>query len=304
MYSMTINGILNIHKPAGMTSFGVVSRLRRLTRQKHIGHTGTLDPMATGVLPVCFGQATRITSFIIDSDKTYLADIELGSSTDTYDREGNITERFDVSGLTTEQVSKALKSFTGTIEQVPPLFSAIKQDGKKLYKLARSGVIVKPRPRKVTINRIKILLINLPVISIEVDCSKGTYIRSLAHDLGQKLGCGAHLTKLARTRCGIFKIKDAVELSSVKEAFKSGNWEPLLYPLDYPLAAYKKATLNKEQETNIKNGLPVQLEINLTNKEDIICAYNQQGSFTAMLKYGSSTELWHPYKVFNTAFSD
>jgi tRNA pseudouridine55 synthase len=296
---MNVNGILNINKPEGMTSFGLVSRLKRLSGEKHVGHTGTLDPIATGVLPVCLGQATRISSFMIETDKTYRADIKLGITTDTYDRVGRITETHNTGDITGEQVMQALDSFTGIIEQVPPAFSAIKQGGKKLYHLARSGIILKPKPRKVTISRLQVLSVSLPVISIDVDCSKGTYIRSLAHDLGQKLGCGAHLDNLVRTRCGPFKITDAVELPAVEQAFRDGSWQNLLYPLDYPLTAFRKASLDKEQESNIINGLPVQLDIVAGIPGETACAYRADGRFLAIIKYDMTTGLWHPRKVFN-----
>jgi tRNA pseudouridine55 synthase len=298
MKNRTVNGILNINKPEGMTSFGVISRLKHLTGQKHVGHTGTLDPIATGVLPVCFGQATRISRFITESDKTYVATIKLGISTDTYDREGKITGETDFSGITPEQVTVALHSFSGTIKQVPPAFSAIKLQGQKLYKLARSGIVLKPEAREVTVNRLQVLSMELPFISLEIDCSKGTYIRSLAHDLGQVLGCGAHLTKLERTRCGLFTIQDAVELTTAEQAVTRGEWENLLYAIDYPLVSYIKVTLDSEQELKVQHGLSIQLGTDIDASTSLIRAYNTKGSFIAMLNYDTSTELWHPYRVF------
>jgi tRNA pseudouridine55 synthase len=300
MKHKTVSGILNINKPEGMTSFGVISRLKHLTGQKHVGHTGTLDPIATGVLPVCFGQATRISRFITESDKTYIATIKLGISTDTYDREGKITRENDFSNITPEQVTAALHSFRGTIKQVPPAFSAIKLQGKKLYKLARSGIVLKPEAREVTINRLHVLSIELPLISLEIDCSKGTYIRSLAHDLGQKLGCGAHLTKLERTRCGLFTIEDAVELSAAEQAVTGEGWEDLLHPIDYPLASYTKAALNNEQEIKVQHGLSIQLDTDIEASAGLIRAYDTKGNFIAMLDYDISTGLWHPYRVFTS----
>jgi tRNA pseudouridine55 synthase len=304
MKDKTVSGILNINKPEGMTSFGVISRLKHLTGQKHVGHTGTLDPIATGVLPVCFGQATRISRFITESDKTYIAAVKLGISTDTYDREGKITGENDFSGITPEQVTAALHSFSGTIKQVPPAFSAIKLQGKKLYKLARSGIMLKPEAREVTINRLHVLSIELPVISLEIDCSKGTYIRSLAHDLGQILGCGAHLTKLERTRCGLFIIEDAVELSVTEQAVARGEWENLLHPIDYPLASYIKVILDNEQEIKVQHGLSVQLDTDIEASAGLIRAYGTNGSFIAMLDYDISTGLWHPYRVFASTSID
>jgi tRNA pseudouridine55 synthase len=298
MKDRTVSGILNINKPEGMTSFGVISRLKHLTGQKHVGHTGTLDPIATGVLPVCFGQATRISRFITESDKTYIATIKLGISTDTYDREGKITGENDFSGITPEQATEALHSFSGTIKQVPPAFSAIKLQGKKLYKLARSGIVLQPEAREVTINRLHVLSMELPLISVEIDCSKGTYIRSLAHDLGQVLGCGAHLTKLERTRCGMFTIEDAVALSTAEQAVVRGEWVSLLHPIDYPLASYIKVTLDSEQELKVLHGLLVQLDTDIDASAGLIRAYNAKGNFIAMLNYDTSAGLWHPYRVF------
>lgn len=295
---MNINGILNVNKTEGITSFRVVSQLKRITGQRHVGHTGTLDPMATGVLPVCLGQATRISGFLIDSEKTYIAEIELGISTDTYDREGKVIQKSDASAISAGQVEKALKLFTGTIEQVPPMFSAIKYHGQKLYQLARSGVNLKPHARKVTINRIEILSMELPVVSIEVDCSKGTYLRSLAYDLGQKLGCGAYLRNLVRTRSGSFYLKDAAELPTIEKAFHDGGWENLLYPIDYPLTRYKKADLNGEQQNQVIHGLSAKLDLAPEPADNIIRAYGSNGQFLAMLKYNAAEALWHPYKVF------
>jgi tRNA pseudouridine55 synthase len=304
MKDKTVSGILNINKPEGITSFGVISRLKHLTGQKHVGHTGTLDPIATGVLPVCFGQATRISRFITESDKTYIAAVKLGISTDTYDRDGKITGENDFSGITPEQVTTALHAFSGTIKQVPPAFSAIKQQGKKLYKLARSGIVLKPEAREVTINHLQVLSMELPLISLEIDCSKGTYIRSLAHDLGQILGCGAHLIKLERTRCGMFTIEDAVELSSVEKAVTRGKWENLLHPIDYPLASYVKVILDNEQVVNVRHGLSVQLDTDSQDSASLIRAYDNKGNFIAMLDYDISTGLWHPYRVFASASID
>jgi tRNA pseudouridine55 synthase len=304
MKNRTVNGILNINKPEGMTSFSVISRLRHVTGQKHVGHTGTLDPIATGVLPVCFGQATRISRFITESDKTYVATIKLGISTDTYDREGKITGENDFSGITPEQATATLQSFCGTIKQVPPAFSAIKLQGQKLYKLARSGIMLKPEAREVTINHLHILSMELPLISVEIDCSKGTYIRSLAHDLGQVLGCGAHLTKLERTRCGIFTIKDAVELSAAEQAVTKREWESLLHPIDYPLTSYIKVILDNEQENQVRRGLSVQVDTDIKASAGLILAYNTSGSFIAMLNYDTSTGLWHPYRVFASISTD
>jgi len=188
---MGINGILNVDKPEGKTSFYVVARLKRLTAEKHVGHAGTLDPIATGVLPVCFGQATRIAQFISNGSKTYSAQIELGITTDTYDRQGKIVERSDSSQITRHQLEEALSSFRGVIDQVPPAFSALKQGGRRCYEMARAGAKPELKSRKVEITRLELVDCRLPVIEVEIDCGKGTYIRSLAHDIGERLGCSA-----------------------------------------------------------------------------------------------------------------
>jgi len=190
-----VDGILNINKPRDRTSFSVVAMVRRLSGERRVGHAGTLDPAATGVLPVCLGQGTRVTEYLVDAAKTYRAQIELGVATDTYDASGKITEQGDPSGISREQVESALASFRGTIQQIPPMYSAVKHLGQPLYKLARSGIEVERKSRRAEIYRLEITDWQLPVVTIEVECSKGTYIRSLAYDLGRSLGCGAHLLR-------------------------------------------------------------------------------------------------------------
>ncbi|MBM3149449.1 MAG: tRNA pseudouridine(55) synthase TruB, partial [Chloroflexi bacterium] len=185
----SINGILSINKPEGITSFKVISWLKRLTGEKRIGHAGTLDPLATGVLPCCLGQATRIIQFITDASKTYLAKIKLGIATDTFDREGHITHRGDTSNITIARIEEILTEFQGFIEQRPPTYSALKHKGKRYYELARAGLPVNPRPRRVEISRVELVSYQTNLVTVEIECSKGTYIRSLADDLGLKLGC-------------------------------------------------------------------------------------------------------------------
>ena len=198
-----MDGILNINKPAGKTSFAVVAMVKRLTGEKHVGHAGTLDPMATGVLPVCLGQATRLVEYLMDTTKTYRAEIELGVSTDSYDREGAVTQKCDASAVTLAQIETALNSFRGVITQIPPMYSAVKHQGKPLYELARAGIDVERKARTAKIYSLEIRDWQNPFLTIEVNCGKGTYIRSLANDLGQALGCGATLSALERSRCGI-----------------------------------------------------------------------------------------------------
>lgn len=223
-------GFLNIYKPKGLTSHDVVARLRKITKVRQIGHTGTLDPFATGVLPICIGKATRLIEYL-DDDKEYLATVQFGKNTATYDLEGEITATFDKK-VTEENVKNALKAFEGEISQIPPIYSAIKVNGKKLYDYARQGQDIEIKPRKVTISKIELKGFDKTSQSakIAVACSKGTYIRSIAYDLGAKLGCGGYLTALERTQAGKFQVNTAIKLEDLTEV--SQIVENLINPLD------------------------------------------------------------------------
>lgn len=223
-------GFLNIYKPKGLTSHDVVARLRKTTKVRQIGHTGTLDPFATGVLPICIGKATRLIEYL-DDDKEYLATVQFGKNTATYDLEGEITATFDKK-VTEEDVKNALKDFEGEISQIPPIYSAIKVNGKKLYDYARQGQDIEIKPRKVTISKIELKEFDKTSQSakITVACSKGTYIRSIAYDLGAKLGCGGYLTALERTKAGKFQVNTAIKLEDLTEV--SQIVENLINPLD------------------------------------------------------------------------
>lgn len=223
-------GFLNIYKPKGLTSHDVVARLRKITKVRQIGHTGTLDPFATGVLPICIGKATRLIEYL-DDDKEYLATVQFGKNTATYDLEGEITATFDKK-VTEEDVKNALKDFEGEISQIPPIYSAIKINGKKLYDYARQGQDIEIKPRKVTISKIELKEFDKTSQSakITVACSKGTYIRSIAYDLGAKLGCGGYLTALERTQAGKFQVNTAIKLEDLTEV--SQIVENLINPLD------------------------------------------------------------------------
>ena len=222
-------GFLNVYKPKGITSHDVVAKLRRVTKIKQIGHTGTLDPFAEGVLPVCIGKATRLIEYL-DDEKEYIATVRFGKNTDTYDIEGNITAEFDTK-VTREEILAALKTFEGEISQIPPLYSAIKVNGKKLYDYAREGKDVEVKPRNVKINKIELLDFDgiKSQAKILVACSKGTYIRSIAYDLGVKLECGGFLTELVRTKAGMFNIENAVPLEDLAsiETVQTNLIEPL-----------------------------------------------------------------------------
>ncbi len=241
-------GFLNIYKPVGMTSHDVVAVLRRLTKIKQIGHTGTLDPFAEGVLPVCVGKATRLIEFL-DDDKEYLATVQFGSSTTTYDIEGEKTFVSDEK-ITADDID--LTQFNGEIEQFPPIYSAIKVNGKKLYEYAREGKDVEIQPRRVVIEKIELKSFNeeLQQAEILIKCSKGTYIRSIAHDLGQNIGVGAHLVKLIRTQAGKFKVKNSIMLDGIDAA---ANLINPLEMLDLP-----QLIVNEEQLKKIRHGMPIE----------------------------------------------
>ena len=250
-----MNGIIIVDKPQGKTSHDIVYAIRKLTGIKKVGHTGTLDPMATGVLPVCIGSATKVADMLTLSDKGYTAEFVLGKTTDTLDAEGAVLTETEVN-VTEDEIRAAIMSFVGEIEQIPPMYSAIKQNGKKLYELARQGIEVERKPRKVTINSIDILEINGKSVTIDVSCSKGTYIRTLCADIGEGLGVGAYMTKLRRTKTGQFTISEShtlEELGTLKD--KEGTLKSALIPVDKIFEDYPKITLNEKQKKSVTNGV-------------------------------------------------
>jgi tRNA pseudouridine55 synthase len=278
-----ISGILNIDKPAGMTSHDVVDRVRRLSGQRRVGHAGTLDPTATGVLVVCLGQATRVAEYLVASDKVYRAQIRLGVSTDTHDAEGQVTATAEVDVGEEEgwRIRKALTAFVGSIQQVPPMYSALKHKGVPLYKLARQGITVEREPRLVEIHDIELLDWTPPLLTIRMTCSPGTYVRALARDLGQKLGCGAHLQDLTRLTSGHFTLEKAVSL----EALAQGNWREFILPLDEALLDFE----------------PMVVDAQGPDSPGLRRAYSQEGEFIAILRYDPQTGHWQPKKVFTAS---
>lgn len=226
------NGILNIYKEKGYTSHDVVAKLRGIVKQKKIGHTGTLDPDAEGVLPVCLGKATRLCGMLTDQSKTYETVLLLGKVTDTQDITGQVLEEQESGHLTEEEVCACIAGFAGEYEQLPPMYSALKVNGKKLYELARQGIEVERKKRSVTIHEICIQEISLPRVRMRVCCSKGTYIRTLCHDIGRKLGCGGCMEALLRTQAGCFELKDSMKLAEVEAACRAGELSRLLLPVD------------------------------------------------------------------------
>lgn len=296
---MSVDGILNILKPPGKTSFAVVSLLRSLSGERRVGHAGTLDPEASGVLVVCLGQGTRIIEFLAGAIKTYQAEIELGITTETYDASGKVIQKADPSFVTEEQVKQVLRSFHGSIEQIPPMYSALKHKGIRLYQLAWRGIEVTRKPRKVHLSRLELLGWQPPIITIEVECSAGTYIRSLAQDIGQALGCGAHLKRLVRLKSAPFHIAEAIPLPLIEEAFHHGYWRRFLYSIDEALLGWSTAILNEESEALVSRGCSTPLGDRslLTYPIDRCRAYSTDGRFLAVL-YQKEGNLWHPEKVF------
>ena len=246
-----MNGVIIINKPEGKTSHDIVGIMRKKFGTRRVGHTGTLDPLATGVLPICIGNATRAADMMIDSDKKYRATFMLGKRTDTLDIDGEILEEKPVA-VTEKEIRDAILSFVGQIDQIPPMYSAIKKDGKKLYDLARRGIEIEREPRRINIYSIDIACTDIPNITIDVHCSKGTYIRSLCDDIGKKLGTGAVMTALCRTYTAGFSIDNAYTLEELEVA---EDLEATLYPTDSLFAYMPEIHLNEKQEKSIVNGV-------------------------------------------------
>ena len=295
-----LHGIVNVDKLAGMTSMDVVRQVKRLTGHRHVGHGGTLDPAATGVLPVFLGQATRVMEYMIEGDKEYKTTIQLGVETDTYDADGQVTQASDVGDLTLASVEAALQSFRGTIEQIPPMYSALKNNGQRLYKLARQGVEIERQARTVTVKRLEVIEWATPLLTVSLVCSRGFYVRSLAHDLGQSLETGGHIAMLRRIRTGAFHVDNAMP-SDQLPVFNGSNWQHLLLPPDYALPHLNTATLSLEEEKQIKNGQPARLspDTHYAQHMETRRAYNSEGVLVALLRFHRTARLWKPHKVFD-----
>ena len=294
------DGIFNVDKPAGITSMEVVRQIKRLCSQRHVGHGGTLDPDATGVLPVCLGHATKLMQFLVDGDKEYVATIRLGVTTDTYDAQGQIVDEQDPSGVTQESLAIALTSLGGTIQQTPPMYSALKSQGRRLHQLARAGIQVERAPRTVKVMRLDLVYWEPPLATLSIQCSRGVYIRSLAHDLGQILGCGAHLAKLRRLQTGQLHVDQAVPLERLKEALQHDSWHSLLYPPDYLVLHLNAVLLNAAEEQQIRNGraVPLSPRTHYAQHMEACRAYSTDGRFVAMVRFNTTLKLWQPFKVF------
>jgi tRNA pseudouridine55 synthase len=296
-----INGILNIHKAPGMTSHDVVARVRKLLQQKRVGHTGTLDPMATGVLPICVGQATRVAEYLSESGKAYQAEITFGTVTDTYDAEGTIIRTRNTDTLTLEHIKDLLPHFLGPQLQVPPLYSAIKIQGQPAYKHARAGEALTLEPRAVEITQLHIVNWQHPKLTLNVECSKGTYIRSLAYDMGEALECGAHLTALVRTRSGPFTIEQSLTLEQLTETVQQGQIATCLFPADYALQNYPALHLDAETAQRVLHGNAFHYELDTTisqpHRSALARLYDPKGRFLAIAAWDAEDALWQPRKV-------
>jgi tRNA pseudouridine55 synthase len=280
-----MDGVININKPGGITSHDVVNVMRRALGIKRIGHTGTLDPMATGVLPICTGKATKIAEMLGAQNKSYRAEFKLGIVTDTQDITGTVISEKEVN-VTKDEIKSAVSSFVGKIEQIPPMYSAVKINGKKLYELARKGVEIERPPRKIEIYNITITDIKDNAVSIDVDCKKGTYIRTLCHDIGQALGCGAALSSLIRTKSGDFDIKDSVSLDDFKASCGKGAQDSYITPVDKIFESCKEIHIDEKLEKKLLNGVSLQLnEIkeNLLQNESVRI-YNSDNVFLCISK--------------------
>lgn len=296
-----INGILNVYKEAGFTSHDVVAKLRGICRQKKIGHTGTLDPEAVGVLTVCLGSGTKLCDMLTDKSKEYEAVLLLGKVTDTQDVTGTVLEEREVT-VDEEQAVEAVRSFVGAYEQIPPMYSALKVNGKRLYELARAGKEVERKGRPVEIHSIEILSVSLPEITFRVACSKGTYIRTLCHDIGRKLGCGGAMKSLKRTRVGIFTIDGALKLSQLEELAAQGRLEEKVIPVEAMFAELPALTVKDAFARLVENGnafYPGQAEESAKTPDvGQVRVYDRKGRFYGIYAFSEEKERYQPVKMF------
>jgi len=300
------DGILNLNKPGGLTSHDVVDRVRTLTGIRRVGHAGTLDPLATGVLLICIGRATRVSEYLMAGQKTYRARVRMGVTTDSYDAEGQIVAEAPVK-VSRAQVEAELARFRGTIAQVPPMYSALKYKGTRLYQLARRGVKVERKPRQVEVFRLELTAWEPPECTLEMTCSSGTYVRALAHDLGQALGCGAHLTGLTRLASGDFRLEDAVTLEKFAQAAAERDWPALLHPIDAALTRFPALHLDADAARRLCSGqaVPTPSGLSLEEGEEydgegigLARAYGPDGTFLALVTHDLAAGVWRPRKVF------
>lgn len=293
-----MDGIFTINKPTGITSHDVVAKMRKLLKQRSVGHAGTLDPAASGVLPICAGQATRVADYLSESGKEYLATILCGVETDTYDAEGAITGTASTEDLSLDEITRALAGFHGRVMQVPPRYSAIKIQGQAAYKRARAGEEIALEARPVEITRLEIIRWQNPTLVLNVACSKGTYIRSLAYDLGKALGCGAHLGGLIRTRSGPFRLAESVTLEELARAGERNELASYAQPLDKALEQYPALHLTEAEAERVKHGNAC-AGAGPNDERSLARVYDASGNFIAIAQWWPQVGMWHPKKVFS-----
>ncbi len=300
------HGIINVYKERGFTSHDVVAKLRGICKQKKIGHTGTLDPDAVGVLPVCLGSATKLCDMLTDKEKEYIAVLRLGMVTDTQDISGEVLEEKEVR-VSAEQVREAIYSFQGEYAQIPPMYSALKVNGKKLYELARAGKEVERAARPVIIRELEILEENMPEFTIRVRCSKGTYIRTLCHDIGQKLGCGGVMTSLIRSKSGTFMIEKAYKLSEIQKYADEGRLNELVMPVEKMFEHLPAVTVKEDAYKILQNGnqlklkdLQTKLDVNNNTENLTVRVYSHEDVFYGVYEYDSTRKMFCPVKLFFT----
>ncbi|MFZ5878193.1 MAG: tRNA pseudouridine(55) synthase TruB [Chloroflexota bacterium] len=297
-----ISGVLVVDKPVGMTSHDVVQVIRNGTGLRRAGHTGTLDPRASGVLVILVGPAVRLSEYVSASDKRYQAIIRLGSTTDTFDADGRFTRSNQPINVTEAQFEEVLKSFIGEIEQTPPPYSAVKVQGRKAYEMARQGEEVDLAPRKIQVHHLEVLEWAPPEVVVDVHCSSGTYVRSLANDLGEKLGCGAYLVGLRRTKSGRFSLRDATPLRKLQEAFTAGNWYQYLIPAAEALGDWPAVELSPDEVEAVRHGHRVKVKEG--NTEIKVRGVSTQGELVALMQIATGEDgssEWQPKKVFFTS---
>lgn len=292
-----VSGVFVIDKPVGLTSHDVVQIVRRGTGIRRAGHTGTLDPRASGVLVVLLGPAVRLSEFISASDKRYQATIRLGSRTETYDAESEPSEEMPVD-IDEDDFMELIKGFEGESEQVPPPYSAVKVKGEKAYNLARKGEEVDLEPRMINVYALDLLEWAPPEVVVDVYCSSGTYVRSLANDIGERLGIGAHLVGLRRTRSGQFTLRDSVSLRRLKEAFETGSWAQYLIPASEALSDWHTIVLDGDLLEQVRHGHRFEAE---EGSKGWARAISEQGDLVALLEFVEESQEWQPRKVFFTS---
>lgn len=298
-----LSGIVNVYKEAGYTSHDVVAKMRGIFSQRKIGHTGTLDPDAVGVLPVCLGKATKVCDLITEKDKEYECTLLLGTSTDTQDISGEVLRTNEVNS-DEDSIRNAILSFVGRYDQIPPMYSALKVNGKKLYDLARQGIEVERKLRTVYINQIEILNIEVPEITMRVSCSKGTYIRTLCNDIGEALGCGGCMKDLIRTKAAGFFIDQSLTLKEIETIVKAGEVNKILLPIDTVFPNHKKLYVCGEAAKLLYNGnrLPMDffknLDENTLNEDEAVCVYSQENQFAGVYIWQKKNTDFKPVKLF------